>query len=135
MEALKFLKEAERFCDQYKRCADCPIVEKFDGCAFFDAISGTDNLERLVAYIENWSREQHIAPQVDCTWNEPIKKVKFDEVEFIVIAENTDAIKAVMCEYAPSDELAYYMEHGETKDEMIKRIENSVDIVECGFEE
>ncbi len=134
MDAVNFLKESERFCDQYKRCADCPIAEKFDGCSFFDGISGRDDLEGLVAYIENWSKEQQTELQTDCAWNEPIKKTRFDEVEFKGIVENTDVVKALMCEYAPVSELAKYIE-GQKQKELIKKIENSVTAIECGFEE
>lgn len=63
--------------------------------------------------------------KTDCSWQNPNKS---QDCKY-------DPVLAVLREYAPPDVIRYYLEHGETRGQMIQRIENSVGIVECGFEE
>ena len=57
MDALEFLKERRRMCDEYSRlyngCCDCPLVSH---CSISSTASDEDN-KRIVAAVEQWSKE------------------------------------------------------------------------------
>ena len=64
MEALEFLKEANRFCSHYPICsADCPIRGKciFDFGSHGETQKETEQkIENAFAIIEQWSKEHPI---------------------------------------------------------------------------
>ena len=57
MEALEFLKEHKRMCNEYSRsyngCSDCPLVSH---CSISSTASDDDN-KKTVAIVEQWSKE------------------------------------------------------------------------------
>lgn len=57
MDALEFLKEHKRMCNEYSRsyngCCDCPLVSH---CSISSTASDDDN-KKTVAAVEQWSKE------------------------------------------------------------------------------
>ena len=57
MEALEFLKEHKRMCNEYSRsyngCCDCPLVSH---CSISSVASDEDN-KKTVDVVEQWSKE------------------------------------------------------------------------------
>ena len=57
MDALEFLKEHKRMCNEYSRsyngCCDCPLVSH---CSISSTASDDDN-KKTVATVEQWSKE------------------------------------------------------------------------------
>lgn len=147
MEAVEFIKQRNRLCRAHRGCNDCPL---FEDCCYPDTADLPQILrgkeEELVNIVEKWAKE-HPAGEQHKTEERYIKLTP-DSVEFVATAgkktrslkiveqatEKYDSILAVLREYAPPDEIAYYLEHGETKGQMLQRIENSVTVEECGFE-
>ena len=57
MDALEFLKERKRMCDSYADCKGCP----FDNSkCVIDSTLSDDDCERIVATVEQWSKEHPI---------------------------------------------------------------------------
>lgn len=54
MDAVKFLKEKERMCNNYSSCDCCPIAIKW-GCPCTRVIN--ENYGELVNLVENWSKD------------------------------------------------------------------------------
>lgn len=57
MDAVKFLEEANRMCESYSCCADCPANTPgdFDNCRV-DTMQAFDAAD-AVAIVEKWSKE------------------------------------------------------------------------------
>lgn len=51
MEALEFLKEAQRMCGKH-HCVECPVGKYIK--------HSEDKLEEIVSAVEQWSKEHHI---------------------------------------------------------------------------
>lgn len=54
MDALEFLRERKRLCNNYKNCDGCPFVKGF--CAISD-ITSDEERKSVIATVEQWSKE------------------------------------------------------------------------------
>lgn len=60
MDAVKFLKEYRRICDEYDYCKDCPI-RKENGYSILSCNEWVDcNPEKAVKVVEEWSKAHSI---------------------------------------------------------------------------
>lgn len=146
MDAIKFLKTAQKICKSHYLCSRCEINSYCTNEARINLYGFDCEEKNLCDIVEKWAKE-HPAGEQHKTEERYIKLTP-DSVEFVATAgkktrslkiveqatEKYDSILAVLREYAPPDEIAYYLEHGETKGQMLQRIENSVTVEECGFE-
>jgi hypothetical protein len=55
MDALEFLRERKRMCDSYTGCKGCPFDDS--KCVIDSTLSDDDDCERIVATVEQWSKE------------------------------------------------------------------------------
>lgn len=60
MEALEFLKEAQRMCKSYPDCKGCPLLNS--PCGFIRSIEGHSDadIRCTIKVIEQWSKEHPI---------------------------------------------------------------------------
>ena len=61
MDAVKFIKERQRFCDG-RSCGKCELSNKRIHCGGMNYI---DNPKALVDFIEQWSKENSIVTNAD----------------------------------------------------------------------
>ena len=83
MEALEFMKEAQRMCEA-NHCVDCPAKNK---CVYVNHHS-EDKLEEIVSEVEQWSKEHPLV-----TNKMRIREVFGDEAIYAISSPNVQALK------------------------------------------
>ena len=57
MDAVKFLHEIDRICEQQKNCIGCPL-EKLPCVVISHTVDGESKAEEMVNAVEKWSEER-----------------------------------------------------------------------------
>lgn len=89
MDAVKFLEEANRMCESYSCCADCPAntLGDFDNCRV-DTLQAFNAVD-AVAIVEKWSKEHSRRGTLElrsCPFcgRHPVRKCLSDGKEYII---------------------------------------------------
>lgn len=89
MDAVKFLEEANKMCESYSCCADCPANTPgdFDNCRV-DTLQAFDAAD-AVAIVEKWSKEHSRRDTLElrsCPFcgSRPIREYLLDGKEYII---------------------------------------------------
>ena len=88
MEAIEFLKEAQRMCKSYADCKGCPLESS--ACGFIRcAVDYSDaDIRCAIKVVEQWSKEHPLV-----TNKMKIREVFGDEAIYAISSQNVQAIK------------------------------------------